>query len=776
MPKMFSSSLLPVRHPIRPACSGSPAGSPPPGREVRFSHFLAWRRLTAATLFALLLFPGLGAISAKDLPVVQELEPLPPDDGSVWVVLREWSLEEEERYAEWIRNHVDPDFFVRHRMTTDCADVPYALRFIYARTRYLPQGVHSPSGTVFGNWRKDFAHRPRHRDWGQDPRFRAALQFVIQGFTLGRCVPQDTYPIKIWPQDGFLRPGTVFTNSKHSGVVYTIEPSSFFPIKCAYSTLPPKIRPLIMINYEEELTYDDIGMGLVNWNWWRRDPATGNCDIVPDEEMPGYSREQYDHPVDLALRLQKAYSIIRTDKEKALDESMKSLRAELELRVEVVNEGYAAYRGTKNRATDSNLYDNYSTPGRDARLRGRFKEMEALIKNKVFDGDELIDRLRKEWIDPLSTPKMTFLEFRHAMLADNISPEPWDHPRKRWGVNDCHIEWYRETGMRIDRLAFDPEGRIVGFSGDGAAVRLSLDGAIERDPKDLFVAPGSGGQTGAPGAQTRDGLRRLYSLSSVSPDPLELADGSHLVIYANGRIVRYATLTGPGGQDGGGTDRNASAGAREEGANPDDATADAEGAREADPEETDRGAAGSARRREATRRPTGRMIVWEREIDSHLYASAVAGPATDGPEGGVLPRAVYVPTETGFLYALDPRDGAVRWRAPLGSRAIYPAVVAPSGNIFLAGADTILALTPNGKIRWSQTLPDVVYCSPAVGPDESVYIGCLDEHVYALRPDGKRRWSFPARSSVLTTPLVSPDGQRVFAASTGGLLFCLSHR
>ncbi len=57
----------------------------------------------------------------------------------VWKVEdRRWTAEEESNFARWVEENIAEDFFIRHKIPVDCADVPYAVRWIYARIAGLP--------------------------------------------------------------------------------------------------------------------------------------------------------------------------------------------------------------------------------------------------------------------------------------------------------------------------------------------------------------------------------------------------------------------------------------------------------------------------------------------------------------------------------------------------------------------------------------------------------------------------------------------------------------
>lgn len=61
--------------------------------------------------------------------------------------------------------------------------------------------------------------------------------------------------------------------------------------------------------------------------------------------------------------------------------------------------------------------------------------------------------------------------------------------------------------------------------------------------------------------------------------------------------------------------------------------------------------------------------------------------------------------------------------------------------------------------KWSARVGQVVYSSPAVGGDSTVYVGNMDGELVAIAPDGTERWrrSFPD-SVILSSPAVAPDG------------------
>jgi len=116
----------------------------------------------------------------------------------------------------------------------------------------------------------------------------------------------------------------------------------------------------------------------------------------------------------------------------------------------------------------------------------------------------------------------------------------------------------------------------------------------------------------------------------------------------------------------------------------------------------------------------------------------VLHPPAVGPDGGVV-----VASSSGDLYSLT-AGGALRWVVRVGPDS--PPTVGSDGTVYVASVDTIIAIAPDGSIRWRFTEPSVgqgVIAGPTVGPDGNIYVisdfGGLG--AYALSPSGQLLWS-----------------------------------
>ncbi|HMD61319.1 MAG TPA: PQQ-binding-like beta-propeller repeat protein [Opitutaceae bacterium] len=73
--------------------------------------------------------------------------------------------------------------------------------------------------------------------------------------------------------------------------------------------------------------------------------------------------------------------------------------------------------------------------------------------------------------------------------------------------------------------------------------------------------------------------------------------------------------------------------------------------------------------------------------------------------------------------------------------------------------------------KWQAQTGDAVTCSPAVGPDGTVYVGSGDSKFYAFNADGSVKWSYTSGGIFDTSAAaVGPDGT-VFAGGTDGNVY-----
>ncbi|HET7688536.1 MAG TPA: hypothetical protein VFK46_07875 [Candidatus Macondimonas sp.] len=420
-------------------------------------------RCYLALLSLLLLCPA-GTASAQTA--------VPEHPDQVWQVgANRWDTAAEQRFAAWVEQTITEDFFLRYRIPVDCADVPYAIRWIYARMAHLPAAATLGDGRLLGHWSTDWGQLPTHREWHRDERFRAALSRMLAA-TSTRTLPDDTYPIRITPDS--LRPGALFLiAASHAGMIGRIvhDGSTIHPIQIWEATLPRKIRKISEREFFATIPDPNTGSGLTRFRWpvfrhgrWQYLPVAEHPDYAMEQYLPGFCREgeQFDEAV--ARRIGSTPSAPQDRAEKLIQ----TLRRSLEDRVPIVLEGY-------DRCKDggcpegSFLWEVYSTPGRDSRITLLIQHLERLVESGQLDQEALRSRMA-EIVIPIAEGMTVSLA---AVVANHhwLSHAPGDSIEARWGLAVCPMIRARMEN-RLRALEFvekryrntDPEYLPYGYS------------------------------------------------------------------------------------------------------------------------------------------------------------------------------------------------------------------------------------------------------------------------------------------------------------------------
>ena len=114
-----------------------------------------------------------------------------------------------------------------------------------------------------------------------------------------------------------------------------------------------------------------------------------------------------------------------------------------------------------------------------------------------------------------------------------------------------------------------------------------------------------------------------------------------------------------------------------------------------------------------------------------------------------------------YVYALYP-NGTLKWRYKTGNRITSSPAIDEDGTIYVGSWDTVLyALYPNGTLRWkSPGTGGSIASSPAIGEDGTIYFGTLDtgNSIVAVNPNGTMKWSYKTGYSITGAPAIGNDG------------------
>ncbi len=372
----------------------------------------------------------------------------------VWEVGdRRWTVEEERRFEKWVDETMTEDFFIRHKIPTDCADAVYAIRWIYARIAHLPAAATTTDGRRIGHWSTDWRHLPTHPEWERDERFRAALLYLFPRTWTG-TLPLDTYPVRISPDS--VRPGTLFlVTESHTGIIghVFLDGSQAHPLQTWESALPVKVQKLSLRYFFSGRPESKARSGIVKFRW----PVSenGGWKYLPSQEHPFYSEEQYapsfckghaDFVEAVARRIDPA----DYDPKEKMAKVMGTIARFLRERGPIVQAGYQQCQNG-GCPEPSELWEIHSTPGRDGIIVSLMDHLSQIIESNHLDRKMTKGMMEAIPIDILENRSVTFYHVYQNHLW--LSSHPEDSIEARWGLEKCEMI-HTQTRVTNDSIAF----------------------------------------------------------------------------------------------------------------------------------------------------------------------------------------------------------------------------------------------------------------------------------------------------------------------------------
>lgn len=161
------------------------------------------------------------------------------------------------------------------------------------------------------------------------------------------------------------------------------------------------------------------------------------------------------------------------------------------------------------------------------------------------------------------------------------------------------------------------------------------------------------------------------------------------------------------------------------------------------------------------------------EIGTLLWSfqtgDAIVGSATIDSLGNL-----YIGSIDGKLYSID-KDGNERWSSQTGDWIESTAALSPDElTVYVGSWDNKLhAISANtGSVLWTFSTGSLVYSSPAVADDGSIYFGGSDGFLYGLSSNGTLLWDVFLEGEIDSSVAIGPSGN-LFVASSEGIVYSL---
>ena len=147
-------------------------------------------------------------------------------------------------------------------------------------------------------------------------------------------------------------------------------------------------------------------------------------------------------------------------------------------------------------------------------------------------------------------------------------------------------------------------------------------------------------------------------------------------------------------------------------------------------------------------------------LQNEAPAMASAAIAADG--------TLFWRSQDGRLLALNP-DGTVKWEHAAGGWTDSSAAIGQDGTVYVGSIQGLYAINPDGTLKWEFVTGEgaVVTSSPAIGSDGTVYVGAMDDALWAIGADGTKKWRFAASLDVFSSPAIGSDNTLYFGSENG---------
>jgi len=137
-------------------------------------------------------------------------------------------------------------------------------------------------------------------------------------------------------------------------------------------------------------------------------------------------------------------------------------------------------------------------------------------------------------------------------------------------------------------------------------------------------------------------------------------------------------------------------------------------------------------------------------------------------------------SNNGTMYGLDAVDGSEVWQTPGSIRADAFVTLDLDGNFIVPALDGVRSMDPQtGAVNWTTPIGNSYYCTPAVGPDGTIYAysGFSGIQIRAIDPaDGSIKWTSSSLGECHNGITVHPDSGNIIVFNRiggTGYLRCL---
>lgn len=300
--------------------------------------------------------------------------------AAVWVPQNSWTPEWEQAYQNWVRTEWNKDYFINpgpyQGIIIDCADAVYSMRYIFAAANSLPFAINDPSGG-----RGVISQASTRYDKYSPEQRKVVFLKYLAGMLGTASLVADSYPLAV--NRTAIHAGVFLRSDQESHHSWTVKDISRTGIPHLLYATRPASPKLYSRKEFPSMEFLFKGANRAERNAGFRMFRTPDQLKLPDWQLPNYSLEQYQIPIDQWKdTVNKKLRLAEETPEERIDRVLTDACSGAHERIGFVQEGLDFQRkaDAEGRYCLSALeYDDASTPSRDQRLRDSFVELDSAI-------------------------------------------------------------------------------------------------------------------------------------------------------------------------------------------------------------------------------------------------------------------------------------------------------------------------------------------------------------------------------------------------------------
>lgn len=360
-------------------------------------------------------------------------------------VKNEWSIEDENKFADWFKKNASTTMAIGSGLEFDCADFGLLGRWVYAHDNKLPiLNSLAGSGKLFGHFSesKKWSALPTNSDWKKDERFKAAMRYLFDS-TYTHSVFNDLYPVKLGTE--YVTPGSIILtlrsgNTGHTQVIYDVGMQSYCGAECVSVLYGNEPAREYAYKTQADIRHHALNAGgFLRWRWPQL--KNGKWQFVAKAKMPGYSLEQYEN-ADMSFDEFHAYVYemlgFKIEPFKKAYSLAKSLYNDLNDRLVTTSQGtiFCHYQYCDPQGI---LFDQYSTPSKDKRFREKRDQLLRLMETlKESEKQDLLSLFKSDVFLGRNMVPVKYSDYIFNMngISDKMSSDPSANYADRWGLQN----------------------------------------------------------------------------------------------------------------------------------------------------------------------------------------------------------------------------------------------------------------------------------------------------------------------------------------------------